>query len=436
MLNPSLRFFRPRPILPATALALWAAFAFPAAAPGQTTTFRTSVPEIRSLWHLIRATLEANRMSFPGKSGLISAFSAGSLYPQIWIRDAATTIQASRYYSPAEEIVSWLEEFLAFQETGGGLPDWFDSHGRSDKNTTETDQEASAILAAARAVEIHGPGWLEKKIAGRPVLDRLDLALSFVLERRFDVERGLVTGAHTADWGDLGMEEADQTAIYAGQSTRWTCDIYDQSMFYGAARALAGMLRNTGRVERADFWTRRAESVREAADRYLWQESRGFYRVHVHLDGPVHPFDEDDMFAMGGNAEAVVSGLAGPEKAVRIIQAALARQEAFRMPTIGAALLPPTRKEPSNTPWSTIPTNTKTAVCGTGSPEGSSGRCSIMDIPGPPGPSSWRSPGRTSPPEASTNGTRRTEADAAAPSSPAAPEAWPRPWPKDISVSV
>ncbi len=90
MLNPSLRFFRPRPILPATALALWAAFAFPAAAPGQTTTtFRTSVPEIRSLWHLIRATLEANRMSFPGKSGLISAFSAGSLYPQIWIRDAA-----------------------------------------------------------------------------------------------------------------------------------------------------------------------------------------------------------------------------------------------------------------------------------------------------------------------------------------------------------
>ena len=342
MLNPSLRFFRPRPILPATALALWAAFAFPAAAPGQTTTtFRTSVPEIRSLWHLIRATLEANRMSFPGKSGLISAFSAGSLYPQIWIRDAATTIQASRYYSPAEEIVSWLEEFLAFQETGGGLPDWFDSHGRSDKNITETDQEASAILAAARAVEIHGPGWLEKKIAGRPVLDRLDLALSFVLERRFDVKRGLVTGAHTADWGDLGMEEADQTAIYAGQSTRWTCDIYDQSMFYGAARALAGMLRNTGRVERADFWTRRAESVREAADRYLWQESRGFYRVHVHLDGPVHPFDEDDMFAMGGNAEAVVSGLAGPEKAVRIIQAALARQEAFRMPTIGAALLPP-----------------------------------------------------------------------------------------------
>jgi len=343
MLNPSLRFFRPRPILLAAAAVLAAAFASSAAADAgpTTTTFRTSVPEIHSLWQLIRATLGANRVAFAGRSGPVSAFSAGRLYPQVWIRDAATTIQASRYYSPEGEIVSWLEELLAFQEAGGGLPDWFDSRGRSDKNTTETDQEASAILAAARAVEILGPGWLEKKIAGRPILDRLDLALSFVLEQRFDPERGLVKGAHTADWGDVGMEDAAQTAIYAGRGTRWTADIYDQSMFYGAARALAGMLRQAGRPERADFWTRRAESVREAADRLLWQESRGFYRVHVHLDALVHPFDEDDMFAMGGNAEAVVSGLAGPEKAVRIIRTALARQEAFRMPTIGATLLPP-----------------------------------------------------------------------------------------------
>ncbi len=343
MLNPSLRFFRPRPILLAAAAVLAAAFASSAAADAgpTTTTFRTSVPEIHSLWHLIRATLGANRVAFAGRSGPVSAFSAGRLYPQVWIRDAATTIQASRYYSPEGEIVSWLEELLAFQEAGGGLPDWFDSRGRSDKNTTETDQEASAILAAARAVEILGPGWLEKKIAGRPILDRLDLALSFVLKQRFDPERGLVKGAHTADWGDVGMEDAAQTAIYAGRGTRWTADIYDQSMFYGAARALAGMLRQAGRPERADFWTRRAESVREAADRLLWQESRGFYRVHVHLDALVHPFDEDDMFAMGGNAEAVVSGLAGPEKAVRIIRTALARQEAFRMPTIGATLLPP-----------------------------------------------------------------------------------------------
>jgi hypothetical protein len=47
------------------------------------------------------------------------------------------------------------------------------------------------------------------------------------------------------------------------------------------------------------------------------------------------------MFALGGNTEAVISGLAGPDRARRIIAAAIARQEAFKMPTIGASLLPP-----------------------------------------------------------------------------------------------
>jgi hypothetical protein len=165
--------------------------------------------------------------------------------------------------------------------------------------------------------------------------------LRFVLNDRFESSRGLAKGAHTADWGDIGMEDADQSAIYTDQETHWTCDIYDQSMFHGAAVALAGLLRTTGRPDRADFWTGRAESVRKAANDLLWQEKRGFYRVHIHLDGLVHPFLEDDMFALGGNTEAIVSGLAGPDKARRIIAAALARQEAFKMPTIGASLLPP-----------------------------------------------------------------------------------------------
>ncbi len=341
MLNRVRVNFQRRLFLPGAVFALLSAIPGAAAPTATTTTFRSSVPEIHSLWHLIRATLSANRMTFAGKSGPVTAFSAGSLYPQLWIRDTATIIPAAKYYYPEADIVSGLEELLFFQNADGGLADWIDGRGRSDKNTTETDQEASAILAAARAVEIIDPGWLDKKINGRTVLDRLDRALAFVLEQRFDPGRGLVKGAHTADWGDVGLEDADQTAVYVDRDTHWTCDIYDQSMFYAAARALAGFLRNAGRTERADFWTLRAEAIRTAANRLLWQENRGFYRVHIHLDSLVHPFDEDDMFALGGNTEAVVSGLAGPEKAGRIIRAALSRQAAFRMPTIGATLLPP-----------------------------------------------------------------------------------------------
>jgi len=314
---------------------------FVRAADLQTTAFRAAIPEFPALWRLIRATLAQNHVTFEGRSGPVAGFSAGSLYPQIWLRDAATIIPASRYYSPAEELVSGLEEHLFRQNPDGGLADWIDSRGRSDKNTTETDQEASAILAAAQAVEIIGPDWLNKKINGLAVLDRLDSALTFVLEQRFDVSHGLVKGAHTPDWGDIGLEKADQTAIYTDSETHWTADIYDQSMFYGAAQALAGMLRTAGRTERAEFWIRRAADVRGAADRFLWQKNRGFYRVHIHLVPLVHPFDEDNMFALGGNTEAILSGLAGPDKAVRIIRAALARQAEFRMPTIGASLLPP-----------------------------------------------------------------------------------------------
>jgi hypothetical protein len=324
----------------------WAAAAVVAAAgallgAAEFTTFRSSVPEFQSLWGLVRTTLSRDHVTFAGKSGPISGFAAGALYPQIWLRDAATIIPASKYYYPAAEIASWLEEHLLLQKPDGGLSDWLDARGRSDKNTTETDQEASAVLAAERTVLILGPEWLHKKIGGLPIIDRLDRALRFILDRRFDSARGLVTGAHTADWGDVGMEDADQTAIYVDRETHWTCDIYDQSMFHGAAVALAGLFRTVGRLDRADFWTGRAESVRKAANDLLWQEKRGFYRVHIHLDELRHPFEEDDMFALGGNTEAIISGLAGPDRACRIIVAALARQEAFKMPTIGASLLPP-----------------------------------------------------------------------------------------------
>jgi hypothetical protein len=305
------------------------------------TAFRSSVPEFKTLWELARTTLRRDHVSFAGTAGPVAGFAAGALYPQIWLRDAATIIPASMYYYPAPEIVSWLEEHLALQKSDGGLADWFDARGRTDKNTTETDQEASAILAADRAVRILGPDWLGKKIGGRPIIDRLDRALQFVLDRRFEPGRGLVKGAHTADWGDVGMEDADASAIYVDQATHWTCDIYDQSMFHGAAAALAGLLRAAGRNDRAAFWTDRAEAVKKAANDLLWQENRGFYRVHLHLDGLVHPFDEDDMFALGGNTEAILSGLSGPDRARRIIAAALARQAAFKMPTIGGSLLPP-----------------------------------------------------------------------------------------------
>ena len=305
------------------------------------TKFESSVPEFIEIQKLIRLTLDNDAVEFQGGTGRISGFTAGAGYPQVWLRDAATIIPASRFYYPDAFLASWLEEHLAFQKPDGGLEDWIDARGRSDKNTVETDQEASAVQSAYQVFLLKGKGWLEKKVGGEAVISRLEKAIEFLFQNRFDRERGLITGAHTADWGDVDPEDADQKAIYVDNKTRWTADIYDQSMCYEACRELAAMFSALGIQERADMWLQKAAALLEAADRHLWQEDKGFYRVHIHLAPFPHDFDEDGMFAMGGNAQAIISGLADPRKAGRIIQAALERQDQFRISSISGSLLPP-----------------------------------------------------------------------------------------------
>jgi hypothetical protein len=305
------------------------------------TRIESSVPEFMELQKLIRATLDNDAVDFLGRTGRIQGFAAGTGYPQVWLRDAATIIPASRFAYPDSFLVSWLEEHLAFQKADGGLEDWVDAKGRSDKNTVETDQEASAVHSAYQAFLLKGKSWLEKKVEGKTIISRLENAVESVFRGRFDQERGLITGAHTADWGDVDPEDPDQKAIYADERTRWTVDIYDQSVCYEACRELAAMLRELGVQERAGAWEARALALQAAANLHLWQEDRGFYRVHLHLDLLPHEFDEDGMFAMGGNAQAIISGLADHGKAQRIIQAAIERQDQFGMSSLSGSLLPP-----------------------------------------------------------------------------------------------
>jgi Mannosylglycerate hydrolase MGH1-like glycoside hydrolase domain len=305
------------------------------------TRVESSIPEFMDLQKLIRITLDNDAVEFEGRTGKVQGFTAGAGYPQIWLRDAATIIPASRLFYPDTFLVSWLEEHLAFQKADGGLEDWVDFQGKSDKNTVETDQEASAVQSAYQVFLLKGKEWLEKKVGGERVIGRLEKAVEFLFRNRFDRERGLITGAHTADWGDIDSEDVDQKAVYADERTRWTSDIYDQSMCYESCRELAAMFRSLGIREKSDSWLRQAASLRDAADRHLWQEDRGFYRVHIHLDSFPHDFDEGAMFAMGGNVQAIISGLAGPTKASRIIQAALDVQKKFRISSISGSLLPP-----------------------------------------------------------------------------------------------
>ena len=312
--------------------------------PEDKTRIHSSLDRIDQLTKIIRLTLEKNEVAFEGKNGTIRGFAAGTDYPQIWLRDANTIMSASRYFYDESFMTSWLEEHLAFQKENGSLEDWIDSQGESDKNTTETDQESSAVQAAFQVYEMLGPKWLEKIISGEKILNRLEQALLYVLRNRWNEELGLVTGAHTADWGDVDMVDGDQQAIYVDERTHWTADIYDQSMFYQACWNLSEMMDALSDEKKASFWKEKAQLIRTNTDKWLWQEEKGFYRVHIHLDDLKHDFGEDNMFAMGGNTQAIISGLADEGKSRRIVQEALRRQEEFQVSTISGTLLPPYTK--------------------------------------------------------------------------------------------
>ena len=309
-----------------------------AAAP---TFFQTESEELNTLYKLIRLTLDENLVHFSGKVGELSGFSAGTEYPQIWLRDAGTILPASRLFFKRVTLSSWLEEHLRYQQEDGSLLDWIDSRGRTEKNTVETDQECSAVQAARQIFDILGPSWLSMDIGGKPLLDRLAMALNFVWQNRRDDRTGLITGAHTADWGDVDMVDEGQDATDVGENTHWTADIYDQAMFHAAAGDLILLLQAAGRPEEAEEWSSRKEIIRRNTNSLLWMADRGFYRVHIHLDELIHDFDEDNMFAMGGNTAAVLSGLAEPGSAARIIGTALKYQKQYQVSTISGTLLPP-----------------------------------------------------------------------------------------------
>jgi hypothetical protein len=308
---------------------------------GKYTKFDSSLTELNTMLKLIRITLNHNEVEFEGKTGKIYGFSAGKDYPQIWLRDANTIIPASRHFYGKPYLCSWLEEHLAFQKENGSLEDWIDSRGTSDKNTTETDQEASAAQAAFQVYQLLGPQWLEKAVQGEKIISRLERALEFVLRSRLIEKYGLLAGAHTADWGDVDMVDEDQKAVYVDERTHWTADIYDQSMFCLACQNLAEMFEVLGQREKSASWMRQSESIKRNTNKWLWQKDRGFYKVHLHLDSLRHDFDEENIFAMGGNTMAILSGIADAEKSRQIIEEALERQKSFGISTISGTLLPP-----------------------------------------------------------------------------------------------
>ncbi|MDQ5910580.1 MAG: hypothetical protein QG599_2677 [Pseudomonadota bacterium] len=258
-------------------------------------------PELGQLWRLIENTLVYTHQEFRVGERRYQGLVAGGGYPQLWARDSATAMHGSRWFHAGPALRDWIDLLLTRQQPDGSIPDWVNVRGETDKNTVETDQEASLVIGAGHYLRITGDtAWLRGLINGESRWRRLHQALDDVWRQRRDPASGLITGAHTIDWGDVELGDCTQEAIYAGPGSHWTVDLYDQAMLVLAARALVQGAVAVGEAGMAALWRQRAEWIVARTRAQLWQPERGYFRMHRHLGPLRHDFDEDALFPMGG----------------------------------------------------------------------------------------------------------------------------------------
>lgn len=329
------------------------------------TSYTTGNESIDNLQKLFKETLRVNEKQFDGKTGKVVGFGAGAGYPQIWLRDSATIIPASRFYYDTPFFTSWLPEHLYYQREDGNLFDWIGAGNfylfkltiphtirlekknasltiAAAKNSVCADQETSAVHSAYQIYKITGDTqFLRQLIDGKSLINRLEDSLYYLLLYRYDEKTGLITKGLTADWGDVSPVYDSQSASVMDKKTPRVVNTYTNALFVLAANGLSEMYEALDNDGNAAFWKKQAELIKKNINKFLWNGKRGYYIMHRRVDPFEKNYDEDSMFAMGSNALAIEAGVADAKKAKRIFENAITLQKQYNFTTVGGVLHPP-----------------------------------------------------------------------------------------------
>jgi len=310
-------------------------------------------PEFKDLWlptryaggpewldaeqYLLRQVFRNNEIRFQGK---FFGFAAGTTYPQVWIRDTSTMLGYARFFYPLPDLQGMVDRFFLTQGPEGEIQDWVDTVGRCDKNTVESDQETSLVLAAWQ-LALGDPAWLTYNVAGISRLRRLDMALEWLWRNRLDAKRGLIWSGFTADWGDVERSYADQRAIKLSDRSRRTFSTYTQALFIQAAQKMVLLAGRMGNGVMAGKWRQRGEVVAAECRRQLYLADKGYFIVHrVENKDEVLRW-ERDILAVGGNAEAMRAGLMSKAEIARFLGVLEAKRKQLGLRSVSFTLLPP-----------------------------------------------------------------------------------------------
>ena len=282
-------------------------------------------------------------------------FNAGEGYNEVWIRDYNTFIELSAEVFEKEILKENLRVFFRMQGEDGNIIDGFIPREQAEelaydyiymdaepnyaghKNTVETDQETSLVQAVYKYISTTGDDeFLDEVIGGKSISKRLEWAMSFLMNHRFNEEYGLVWGATTADWGDVQPEH--DWGVFLTDDTHYALDIYDNAMFLIALDNLMELVPATKQK-----WGAIRNQIAKDVRTHLWDEEKQKFIPHIYLNGSPFPedFDEEKVFYHGGTAVAIEAGLLSKEEIMVSLEKMLANVEASGAGSIGLTLYPP-----------------------------------------------------------------------------------------------
>ena len=285
-------------------------------------------------------------------------FNAGSGYGEVWIRDFNTFIELALTVNDPATIRAQLLPFFRFQGPDGDIVDGVIPAARANvgyqyrrselepgllahKNTVETDQESSLVLAVARYVAGTGDAaFLDEAIAGWTVRERLRQALEYVAPASLRGALRARLGRHDRSTGATSNPSTCGVSSWDADSHP-AIDIYDNALYLTAIDAFV-RLPGTTEPDRAT-WSRLAESIRKNVRKHLWDAKRVKFRPHIYLDrgSPFRAgFDEDRIHYHGGTTVAMEAGLLSAQELGVVLEQMRANRQAVGAGSIGLTVYP------------------------------------------------------------------------------------------------